>query len=125
LVNFEGIKLVADYIIGVVDGVAMEDKLVFTKTKSTVKQGANFKVTLGVMPDYSNTEEGMKIDAVMEGRPAEKGGILDGDLIVQMDGKPIKDIYAYMEVLAEHKVGDTISVVVKRGDKEVETKVTF
>jgi len=125
LVNFHGIKLVADYILGIVDGLLQEDKLVFTKTKSTVKQGADFKVTLGVMPDYSSTEEGMKVDAVMEGRPAQKGGIQDGDLIIKMDGRKIKDIYAYMEVLAEHKVGDTISVVVKRGEEEVETEVTF
>ncbi|MFT4662277.1 MAG: hypothetical protein ACI8XB_002566 [Patiriisocius sp.] len=125
LVNFDGIKLVGDYIVGIIDAVKDEDKLTFSKTKSTERKGAAFKVTLGVMPDYTHEGMGMKIDAVLEERPAQAAGLKDGDLIIEMDGKEIADIYTYMEVLSKHKKGDTIPVVVKRGEETVKVKVTF
>jgi len=107
----------------------LDDKgrLEFVKTKddSEGRKVSNFKVTLGVMPDYVSTEKGMKVDSVIEGRPGSVAGMEDGDTIIQMGDKKVNDIYDYMDGLAKFKAGDKTTIKVKRGDKEVKLKVVF
>ena len=62
---------------------------------------------------------------VREGKPAEAAGMQKGDIIVSLGGKPVKDIYAYMEILGSFKKGDATEVVVLREDKEMKMKVQF
>nr|WP_295921605.1 M28 family peptidase [uncultured Dyadobacter sp.] len=86
---------------------------------------SNFKVTLGVMPDYSYTGKGLKIDGVSKARPAEKAGIQVGDIITNLAGEPIGTIYDYMEILGKHEKGQTVEAVVQRGAETKTVKVTF
>lgn len=126
LVNYEGIYDISDFIIAIIENFDKNGKLAFTKTKdNTDRKASNFKVTLGVMPDYVNTEEGMRIDAVIEGRVADKAGLKNGDVVVKMGDVEVKDIYDYMKGLAKFKPGDKTIVVVKREGKMLEKKVTF
>jgi S1-C subfamily serine protease len=97
----------------------------FTKTKEEKKEAANFKVTLGIIPDYLYEEKGMRVDGVTEDRPGDKAGMLKGDIIIGMGERSVNDIYAYMEALASHKAGDQTDVKVLRDGKEVILKVTF
>ena len=81
--------------------------------------------TLGVMPDYGHEEtDGLKLAGVREGGAAQKAGLLDGDLIIQLGGKPISSIRDYMQTMASYKGGETIDVVVKRQGKSVTLRVT-
>jgi len=124
-INFDGISLVINYIKYIINEVSSPKKLVFTKTKVEETKAAKFKVTLGVMPDYVYTGEGLKIDGVQSDRPAEKAGILRGDILIHMGDIEIKDIYKYMEALSKHQKGDTTKVKVKRGKEILEMDVTF
>lgn len=126
LVNFEGIVEIADYMVDLIEVLDGKGKLEFTKTKdNSGKKAARFKVTLGVMPDYAYSGNGMRVDAVLDGRPADKGGLEDGDVIIQIGDLEVEDIYGYMEALAEYKAGESAEVVVLRGKKKVKKKVTF
>jgi S1-C subfamily serine protease len=80
---------------------------------------------MGVMPSYSSQEEGLKVDGVSEGKPAQKAGIITGDLIIQMGELKIKDISAYMEALGKFEKGQTVPVRVRRGKDEVTLQVIF
>jgi S1-C subfamily serine protease len=71
-------------------------------------------VTLGIVPDYAEGTEGMKIGGLRPGGPAEKAGLKAGDIIVRMAGKKIMNIYDYMGMLGELKAGDKIDVEVTR-----------
>lgn len=86
---------------------------------------SNFKVTLGVMPDYSYSGKGLKIDGVSKARPAEKAGIQVGDIVTSLAGEPIGTIYDYMEILGKHEKGQTVEAVVQRGTETKVIKVTF
>lgn len=86
---------------------------------------ASFKVTLGVMPDYAYTGKGLKIEGVTGGRPAEKAGLIAGDIIVRIGEYPIKDIYEYMDALGKHEIGQTVEVEYLRGSQSRKTKLTF
>lgn len=127
LVNYEGIYDISNFMLQLIENVDGKGKLPFVKTKdeSEGRKVSKFKVTLGVMPDYVSTDEGMKVDSVIEGRPASKAGMKDGDIIVKMGDKEVNDIYDYMEGLAQFKEGDKTTIKVKRGDKEVKLKVEF
>ena len=125
-INVAGEKEVLDLIIRVISQLEGKPKLTFLTTKNKSMGAArSFKVTLGVMPSYSSQEEGLKVDGVSEGKPAQKAGITTGDLIIQMGELKIKDISAYMEALGKFEKGQTIPVKVKRGKEEVVVNVTF
>ncbi len=121
--NYEGAKLIADFAYDLVFEIANEDEaLVFQEAgpKERSQSYRRFKVTLGIMPDVAGTvKNGLRADAVIEGRPAHSGGMKKGDVIVAIDGKPIKDIYDYMNRLSDYKPGDRINVDVMRGEKKV------
>lgn len=128
LINYEGLMNVSDYIMALLEQLDSESKLAFTKTKDEQKddkKAAKFKVTLGVMPDYVHSGTGMRIDAVLDDKPAKKAGIKDGDVVIQIGDLEVKDIYGYMEGLSKYKVGDKTKVKVKRGKEELEFEVVF
>ncbi len=80
---------------------------------------------LGTVPDYGAEDKGVKLSAVREGSPAEKGGIKGGDVIVGYAGKPIATIYDYTDSLGRSKPGDKVEIVVKRDGKDVTLEVTL
>ncbi len=125
LVNYQGIYDVSMFIATLVTNLNDDGKLVFTKTKDESQQGASFKVTLGVMPDYVYDGEGMRIDAVMDDRPAKKAGLEKGDVLIQIGDVEVKTIYDYMDGLAKFKKGEKAKVKVKRNEEILEREVEF
>ena len=67
----------------------------------------------------------MRIDAVLDDRPAQKAGMQSGDIIIQIGDLKVKDVYDYMEALNKHEKGDKTIVKVKRDDKTLEMTVVF
>ena len=68
----------------------------------------------GTIPDYMAEVEGLRLSGVMEGGPAEKAGLIEGDVIVEFAGKQIADIYGYRDALDAVEVGRAIQVVFMR-----------
>jgi aminopeptidase YwaD len=101
----------------------------FVRVQSSMAMGGgetrSFNVTLGVIPDYSDESDGMKVGGIRPGGPAEGAGILAGDLIVRMAGKKVMNIYDYMGILGELKPGQTIDVEVIREGKALTLTATM
>lgn len=126
LINFDGIYDVSQYMLALIEKLDGKEKLAFTKTKDEGDRKATaFRVTLGVMPDYASNGEGMRIDAVLDDRAAQKAGLEAGDVIIKLGDKEVKDIYDYMEGLGVFQPGESTTVVVKRGKKTLKKKVSF
>lgn len=79
---------------------------------------------IGIMPGNYGEDNGVLVGAVTAGGPAEKGGVKEGDLIVEIGGKPVKNMYGYMAAIAAQKPDTPVDVVVVRKDKKVTLKVT-
>jgi hypothetical protein len=125
-VNYSGEVKVLDVVVKVIEAVDRDPKLIFLPTKSKSMGGArSFKVTMGVMPSYSSDEAGLKIDGVSDGKPAQKAGLLTGDLIIQMGDLKIGNIEDYMGALGKFEKGQTVGVVVKRKGETLTLPVTF
>ena len=125
-INYEGMKEVQGFIESIIAQVVPKGKIEFTKTKDEGSSKApKYSVTLGVIPDYMYDGKGMLISGVREGKPAEKAGIIDGDIVVKMGEFEIIDMMGYMEALGKFKKGDKAKVLVKRGEEEIEVEVEF
>lgn len=122
-INFKGVKEVTDYAYELLNEIANRpEKLTFQESgaKFQRKGGGRFKVTFGIMPDFAGLEKrGMRIDGVTKGKPAQKGGILKGDIITAINGKKVGNIYDYMGRLKTLEAGQTVSVDLIRGDEEI------
>lgn len=126
IVNYSGILDISKLIRDVVVQVSDRRTLAFQKTKDENKeQSSSFKVTLGVMPDYVYTGKGMRIDAVLDDRPAMKSGMQNGDIILKVGEMEIKDIYDYMKALGKYSKGEKTDVIILRKDKELNMSVEF
>lgn len=125
-INFKGEKLVLDYITRLLDALCAMDKLKFTATKTPKVSTSNgFKVSLGIMPDYSFEGVGVRIDGVSEGKAAQKGGLLRDDVILKLDNYEVKNIYSYMDALNKFNKGDKCTVKVQRGKKTKKKIIVF
>jgi hypothetical protein len=127
LVNFEGLYDVSNFILALIEQLDEGEKLAFTKTKDEDqgRRAAQFKVSLGVMPDYVHQGEGMKVEAVIDGRPGAKAGLKNGDIIIKIGDLDVKNIYDYMQGLSNFKAGEKTTIVVKRGEEIIEKEVEF
>ncbi len=102
------------------------EKIPFSKTADNTNEDTpKFKVTLGVVPDYSFDGEGMRIDGVTDGRPASKAGLQPGDVVIQLGENKVMDMMSYMQALGKFKSGETTRVKVKRKNEVVEKEITF
>jgi hypothetical protein len=124
-INFAGEKMVLEYIVGIIAQTEKLGKLQFLTTKNVDTGSHIYKVTMGVMPDYAFEGKGMRIDGVTDGKPAQKAGLLQGDVILQLGDVPVGSVMDYMKALGSFKKGDTAPVKIKRGDKEMTINVTF
>ncbi len=84
------------------------------------------KVRLGVMPArYDSDKPGIPIASVSADGPAQKAGMLDGDVLVRWDGQKLEDVQHWMELLGKHEPGDEVKIGVKRDGEEVTLTVTL
>jgi aminopeptidase YwaD len=124
-VNIDGEANIINYIYSLIGLLDKQGKLPFTKTKEPKMEAVAFKVTLGIMPDYTFSGAGVHADGVTDGKPAKLAGILAGDIILKIGEYATADMTAYMKALAKHKKGDEVNVVLLRGKDEVVVKVKF
>jgi hypothetical protein len=125
-INYYGVENIVNYVFRTVNAIADVEKLEFTKTKITSeKKAPKYKVTLGIMPDYTDHGDGLHVDGVTEGRPANIAGILEGDIITKIGECPVKEVYSYMDCLAKLNSGDEKEVTLIRNGKEMKVKVVF
>jgi hypothetical protein len=88
--------------------------------------GRGREVYLGSIPDMSAPETpGVRLTGVRADSPADKAGLKAGDIIVEFDGKTVKDLYEYTAALQARKPGDTVTIVVRREGARVELTATL
>jgi len=124
-INFEGEYRVIQYIENILSETNNDQKIAFSKTREPQMETAHFSVTLGFMPDYSYSGKGVKVDAIIEGKAAQKIGMEAGDIVTNLGGIPVTDMNSYMKALSKFKKGDSAKVTVLRGSDELNFNVVF
>ena len=130
LINVEGEKRILNYIYDLVIKLSKNNNRPLFKESgpksSSMSNGVQFKVSLGIMPSYAGTGDGLEIDGISrKDGPAFKAGMKKGDIIKFIDGKPVNDIYEYMERLSNLEKGMTVPIKIMRNGKLITLSVTF
>ena len=99
----------------------------FTKVDQPTGRGgsiAGVRVTTGTIPDYATEVKGLLLGGVIGGGPAEKAGLMKGDVIVEIAGQTIANVYDYTYALELLKVDVPVTLVYMRGTERRETQLT-
>ena len=120
--NYAGMKAISIFLVNLI--IALENKQIvmdYKETPYTTKRSTRgMNVYLGTFPDYaSSNKSGVKLAGVLKGSPAERAGVKRDDIIIELEGKKIHDIYDYTFVLSALHIGKPASLVVFRDKKNV------
>ena len=131
-INYEGLTSVLYFAGDIIQQVAnFEKRPEFVKVKVDDRKGQRmtFKVSVGTIPDYSDHPKGMRITGVKKDSPADKGGMMGGDVIIKFGDEPIKNIYDFTYSLGKFNPGQVVIVKVLRDvegtEKEVDLEITL
>ena len=126
-INFEDLDRVVHMATVVVRSIADADQAPqFTKVDQPVSRGtvAGLRVTTGTIPDYATEVKGLLLGGVTGGGPAERAGLMKGDVIVEIAGQTIANIYDYTYALELLRVNQPVKVVYLRNGERRETTLT-
>lgn len=125
-INYIGQLQIVKFINKLILSNKSSEKYVFTKTREQqTSTSAKFSVSMGIMPDYTFSGNGVRVDGVSDNRPAKKAGILAGDIVKQLGDYKTSSVESYMQALSKFKKGDITNVTILRGTKEIEFQVIF
>jgi membrane-associated protease RseP (regulator of RpoE activity) len=102
-----------------------EKRPTYTVAKSESQgRSMNFRVYLGTIPNYAESNDGLKLDGVREDSPASKAGLKAGDRIIRIAGREVRNVYDYTYALGEMKAGEVYEVEIVRGTETLKLKIT-
>lgn len=87
--------------------------------------GKERKVTLGIVPDFTYNEKGVRLGGVVPGGPAEAAGMRDGDVIVKIDASEVAVLSDLSDVLKTRSPGNRVVVLFLRQGKEMKVEVVL
>ena len=102
-----------------------EHRLTYHKVteRARIPGRGGFRVRMGIYPSYADGDTGLVVDGVVDDGPAARAGMKSGDAIIRIGTSDVANIRDYMGALRNNKPGDTVSVVVKRGDSKLTLEV--
>lgn len=125
-INFVGELQIVKLIYSLIEKANIKGQLAFTKTREIpVNTKSSFRVTLGIMPDYTYSGEGIRADGITDGKIAQKAGIQAGDIILQIGAHSFSGMQSYMETLNKFSKGDAARIKVKRLAAELMFDIVF
>ena len=125
-VNYKGEAQIIQHIHSLINAMSNKGKPSFTKTREMqTSTSATFKVTLGIMPDYTYSGTGVRADDVTEGRPAAKARLKAGDIITKIGDHVINSLENYMQALGKFEKGQKTTIKFLRGTTSMEATVEF
>ena len=80
------------------------------------------KVALGTIPDFSYKGEGVRIEGVIAGSPAEVSGLKKGDVLIRINSWPLHGLKDLSDILKSLSPGDRVSITFLREKQEMIVK---
>jgi len=116
-------------------GFAIPSDMVKPIAASLRKEGRVSRSYLGVMIQQINPSmakalgikpgRGVLVSDVQPGTPAEKAGLQSGDVILELNGTPVKSFHRFRNKISAFGTGTTVELKVLREDKKMEISVTL
>ncbi|MEO5822831.1 MAG: M20/M25/M40 family metallo-hydrolase [Vicinamibacteraceae bacterium] len=127
-VDAAGIDRIVAYASTIVSRVAdAAEPPAFAKVEPQTRgRGARDGIRLytGTIPDYATETKGLLLGGVSAGGPAEQAGLQKGDVIVEIAGQSIANVYDYTYALDLMKADEPAKVIYLRNGEKKETTLT-
>ena len=125
-INYEGEARIVSFVANIVRDIDKSDKRpTYTVAKSESQgRSTGFRVYLGTIPNYADSNDGLLLDGVRDDSPAAKAGLKSGDRVVKLAGRDVKNVYDYTYALGEMNAGQEYEVELMRGGQRLTLKIT-
>ena len=126
-INYEDLDRIAEFATTIAARLMESDQapqFVKVEQSSQTVNRTGVRVFTGTVPDYAADAKGLLLGGVIGGGPAEQAGLQKGDVIVEIAGQTIANIYDYTYALELLKIGEPVKVVYMRGSDRRETTLT-
>jgi hypothetical protein len=130
-INVEGFGRVATFVAGVVTALGNRPgpltPVVAPPQTPTLSAAATpgYGAYLGTVPDMTDSPGGVRLLGVRAGSPAEQAGLRGDDIITRIGDMNVPDLQAMTDALRSHQPGDTVEIVVRRGDATRTVRATL
>ena len=126
-INYDGAAKIAKLMALIARGLTVSEdapKFVAAGSAPMGSRGGGLRAYLGTIPDYASEGiKGVQLSGVGKNGPAAKAGVKGGDIIVELAGKKIENIYDYTYALEAVKIGKPVKMVVLRKTQRVTLQV--
>jgi len=125
-INYDGEVGILKLVARLVHDIDANDKrpaYTVAKTESTGRS-TGFRVYLGTIPNYADSNDGLLLDGVRDDSPASKAGLKAGDRIMKLAGRDVHNVYDYTYALGEMKAGGEYEIEIMRGTERLKLKIT-
>ena len=124
--NYPGLRKIAQLMALITRGLASAEQAPdYVRQEGRSPRRRTSRVYLGTIPDYTEGDgAGARIAGVAKDGPAEAAGLRGGDVIVEMAGQKIGNVYDYSHALDALKVGEPAQLVVLRQGKRLVLRLT-
>lgn len=129
-INLDGFKRVTNFTVGLVTALAnrpsqLTPSAILPPTITGSEGPGGYGAYLGTIPDMTDNPGGVRLLGVRAGSPAEKAGLRGDDIITKIGSMDIGDLQAMTQALRSHQPGDTVNIVVRRGDRITTLRATL
>ncbi len=125
--NYEGAASIARFMALVARGIAVRPTApdyVAQSAPDRNRPRAGLRAYLGTVPDYAETDiQGVKLSSVAGDGPAAQAGVRGGDVIVELAGRKIENIYDYTYAIEAVKIGQETQIVVERDGQRITLEI--
>ena len=126
-INYEDLDRIAEFATTIAARLMESDQapqFVKVEQSSQTVSRTGVRLFTGTVPDYAADAKGLLLGGVIGGGPAEQAGLQKGDVIIEIAGQTIANIYDYTYALELLKIGEPVKVVYMRGSERRETTLT-
>jgi hypothetical protein len=130
-INVPGLDTVAAFVTNLVTALANRPNplTLVTTAVPTPAAGASpdrgYGAYLGTVPDMTDSPGGVRLLGVRAGSPAEMAGLRGDDIITRIGDMNVPDLQAMTDALRSHQPGDTVDIVVRRGNQQTTLRATL
>jgi C-terminal processing protease CtpA/Prc len=127
--HYEAMEKVARFAALLLRGLATADDrpdYIAQSAPAAGERRGGLRAYLGSVPDYAQDEsvKGVRLSGVAKGGPAEQAGLRAGDVIVELAGRKIENIYDYTYAIDALKIGQETPIAVVRSGARLDFTIT-
>jgi len=124
-INYEGEHAIVYFVGNIIEAIDENPRRpTYTVAKSAGISGrSGFNVSLGTIPNYADSTDGLLLDGVRDNSPAANAGVKAGDKVVKLAGKDVRNVMDYTYILGEMKAGEEYEMVVMRGGERLTLRI--